>query len=93
VPDEPLSPYPPDPEEGAPPLDALGDAVDVAVEGADWANSRPRRLELRRVELTRVRLTGSDLGEATLADARMPIGDVLANAPVLATALGIRIVD
>lgn len=65
----PLEPYPPDPDDDAPPPTELGELVDVTIDGADWANSRPvRGLDARRAELRTCRLTGSDLGEARLSD-------------------------
>ena len=66
----PLEPYPPDPDDDAPPQPTeLGELVDVTIDGADWANSRPvRGLDARRAELRTCRLTGSDLGEARLSD-------------------------
>ena len=62
----PLAPYPPDPDDdAAPPPTDLAELVDVTVEGADWANSRPvRGMEARRVELRSCRLTGAELVEA-----------------------------
>ena len=65
----PLAPYPPDPEDDAPAPADLAALVDVTVEGADWANSRPARgLAARRVELRSCRFTGSDLAAAKLSD-------------------------
>jgi uncharacterized protein YjbI with pentapeptide repeats len=66
----PLEPYPPDPDDDASPQPTeLGELVDVTIDGADWANSRPvRGLDARRAELRTCRLTGSDLGEARLSD-------------------------
>jgi uncharacterized protein YjbI with pentapeptide repeats len=63
----PRTPYPPDPGDDEP--EPLADPlVDVVVAGADWANRRAPRLELRRVELRGVRLTGAELGESRLTD-------------------------
>ena len=66
----PLAPYPPDPDDDAPPPPTdLAELVDVTVEGADWANSRPvRGMEARRVELRSCRLTGAELVEAGVSD-------------------------
>jgi uncharacterized protein YjbI with pentapeptide repeats len=66
----PLEPYPPDPDDDAPPPPTeLGELVDVTIDGADWANGRPvRGVDARRAELRTCRLTGSDLNEARLSD-------------------------
>lgn len=65
----PLSPYPPDLDDGQPAAVAeLGDLIDVVVEDADWANTSARRLSARRAELRQCRLTGVELAEATLSD-------------------------
>ena len=65
----PLAPYPPDPDDDAAPPTDLGELVDLTVEGADWANSRPLRgMEARRVELRSCRLTGAELVEASVSD-------------------------
>ena len=65
----PLSPYPPEPDDDAPPPTDLAELVDVTVEEADWANSRPARgMEARRVRLRNCRLTGSDTADAKLSD-------------------------
>lgn len=65
----PLEPYPPDPDDDAEPPTELVELVDVRVQGADWANSKPPRgLAARRVELRTCRLTGSELAHAQLSD-------------------------
>lgn len=65
----PLEPYPPEPDDDAPAPTDLAELVDVTVEGADWANSRPvRGMAARRVALRSCRFTGSDLAEAKLSD-------------------------
>jgi uncharacterized protein YjbI with pentapeptide repeats len=46
----------------------LGDLVDLAVSGRDWANAVAPRIEFVRVELNDCRLTGAQLGEAALRD-------------------------
>jgi uncharacterized protein YjbI with pentapeptide repeats len=65
----PLAPYPPEPDDEAPAPTGLDELVDVTVEGADWANTRPvRSMDARRVELRRCRLTGAELADARLSD-------------------------
>ena len=64
----PTTPYAPDVDDDAEPVEELGDVVDAIVSGADWANQRARRAVLRRVELTDCRLTGAELAEAALSD-------------------------
>jgi uncharacterized protein YjbI with pentapeptide repeats len=64
----PRSPYPPDLDETAPEEPELGDLVDVAVAGRDWANLRARGVTAQRVELRLCRLTGTELAEATFRD-------------------------
>jgi uncharacterized protein YjbI with pentapeptide repeats len=64
----PTTPYPPDVDDDAEPVEELGDMVDAIVAGADWANQQARRAVLRRVELTDCRLTGAELAEAALSD-------------------------
>ena len=66
--ESPISPYPPDPDEGAEPLTELGDAVDGVAIGLDWANRQARGIVLRRVEVRRCRLSGVELAEAELSD-------------------------
>jgi uncharacterized protein YjbI with pentapeptide repeats len=65
----PRSPYPPDLDDGAPEPPELGDLVDAAVSGRDWANLDARGLTAQRVELRLCRLTGTELAEATVRDA------------------------
>ena len=65
----PLTPYPPDPDDNAPPPADVAALLDVTVEGADWANRRPvRGMEARRAALRSCRLTGADLAEARISD-------------------------
>src|SRR6266540_968230 len=65
----PLAPYPPDPDDDVAPPTELGELVDVTIEGADWANTRPARgMQARRVELRSCRLTGAELVEARVSD-------------------------
>ncbi len=65
----PLAPYSPESDDDAPPPTDLAELVDVTVEGADWANSRPvRGMKARRVGLRSCRFTGSELAEAKLSD-------------------------
>ncbi|MDQ3217756.1 MAG: pentapeptide repeat-containing protein [Actinomycetota bacterium] len=65
----PLAPYPPDQDDDVPPPTDVAELVDVTVEGADWANSRPvRGMEARRAELQCCRLTGAELAEAKVSD-------------------------
>lgn len=64
----PLDPYPPDPDDEAEPVTALGDLVDAVVSDVDWSNEGGRGVQLKRLELHRCRLTGVELAEATLAD-------------------------
>jgi uncharacterized protein YjbI with pentapeptide repeats len=64
----PAEPYPPDlgDEEGVAELDdGIQDAV---VDGADWANRRAPRVQIRRAELRNTRLTGAELGESAITD-------------------------
>ena len=61
-------PYAPDVDPEAEAPAALGDLVDVVVEGADWSNARAVRTTLTRVELRACRLTGIELAEAKLND-------------------------
>ena len=66
---EPLTPYPPEAEDVLAQPGDLHDLIDVRVNGADWANTRPvRGFDARRVEFWRCRLTGAQLGEARLTD-------------------------
>ena len=53
---EPVTPYAPDPDEGAPDPVELGDLVDVVAKDLDWAGQRAPGLSARRVELRRCRL-------------------------------------
>ena len=65
----PVSPYPPDVEEDAPPYSGeLDDLVDVVVVDRDWANVRAQRWSAERVELRRCRLTGAEFAEAARRD-------------------------
>lgn len=66
--DEPRSPYPPDPEDDAPPAEALDDLVDARVSDGDFSNTRALRSSLRRVELRLCRLTGIELAESAWSD-------------------------
>jgi uncharacterized protein YjbI with pentapeptide repeats len=68
VSDEPRAPYPPDPDDEAPPRDELDDLVDARVENADFSNTRALRSSLRRAQLHLCRLTGIELAEATWSD-------------------------
>jgi uncharacterized protein YjbI with pentapeptide repeats len=64
----PAEPYPPDlgDEEGVAELDdGIQDAI---VDGADWANRRAPRVQIRRAELRNTRLTGAELGESAITD-------------------------
>src|SRR6478672_374537 len=64
----PVEPYPPDlgDEDGVAELDdGIQDAV---VDGADWANRRAPRAQVRRAELRNTRLTGAELGESAITD-------------------------
>lgn len=61
-------PYPPDPEDDAPPPETLDDVVDARLEHRDFSNTRVLRSSLRRVELHLCRLTGIELAESTWSD-------------------------
>lgn len=64
----PVEPYPPDPEEDAEEVTALGDLMDAVVVDVDWSNERGRGASWKRVELRRCRLTGVELAESVLTD-------------------------
>ena len=47
----------------------LDDGIqDAVVDGADWANRRAPRAQIRRAELRNTRLTGAELGESAITD-------------------------
>ncbi len=64
----PAEPYPPDLADDAGAVDLDEGILDAVVDGADWANRRAPRAQIRRTELRTVRLTGAELGEAALTD-------------------------
>jgi uncharacterized protein YjbI with pentapeptide repeats len=64
----PLSPYPPDLADDAPPAVELSELEDAVATDLDWANRSARRLGALRAEVRRCRLTGTELAEAALID-------------------------
>lgn len=65
---------------------------DVLFERCELRGARFSAVTVERVDLVGCDLAGAD-GVEALRGARLPLADVLANAPTLATALGIEIVD
>jgi uncharacterized protein YjbI with pentapeptide repeats len=66
--------------------------TDVLFEGCDLHKATFSGARLKRVELRGCRLAGLE-GVEALRGARLPWDDVLENAPLFATALGVEIVD
>ena len=66
--------------------------TDVLFERCELRKATLRNAKLKRVELRGCDLTGLD-GVEALRGARLPWNDVLENAPLFATALGIEILD
>ena len=64
----PAEPYPAGSRGRAGAVDLDEGIQDAVVDGADWANRRAPRAQIRRAELRTMRLTGAELGEAALTD-------------------------
>lgn len=92
----PRSPYPPDPADDAPSEAIFGELIEVVSKDALFERCELSEATFSAVSLQRVELRGCDLtglrGAESLRGARMPWGDVLENATLFASVLGLEIV-